>query len=163
MDWSTIAAIIALVVSVVSPIATAIINIKNKSKILKLQQITLKKIKILGEYLRAAASAISSADSNGKIEDKKVISDYVSAHYETMLYVSPPTIHNMEHLLDCFTENNWIIDQKNSFIVLGEISALMTVYDLPQNEVSSITNPNIFLSEYYQSVSKGTQDNVGNQ
>lgn len=163
MDWSTITAIIALVVSVLSPIATTVINNRNKSKILKLQQITLKKMEILGDYLRAAASVISSADSNGRIENKDVISDYVSSHYETTLYVSPPTIQNMENLLNCFIQSNWVITQKTSFDILGGISALMALYDLPQNEVSSITNPNVFLLKHYKNISNEAQERTRNQ
>lgn len=57
IDWSATAAWVALVVAIVSPIATAVINNRHQIKMKKLELFQQRKIETIESYLRAASNA----------------------------------------------------------------------------------------------------------
>lgn len=142
-DWPGWA---ALILAIVSPIITTLYNgHKSKQERIEAEQnnMKFKKMSVLDEYLIKASNYIANIEAQNSSEFR---TEYYAAHFKTIMYSSPETIHAMESLFQYLSKATEI-NQEDAFMTLGIISTLFIVYDQPINEISSIKQKENFVRE----------------
>lgn len=115
MEWDTIAAWIALVVAVISPIITCIINNKHQIKIKKLEIKEHRGLEVIENYL-----AVTSRE----IHITGVSENYRKCYAQIFLYAPEETYPDLEKLdnLICNPVNGTFPNKSDCLTLLNKIS-----------------------------------------
>lgn len=119
IDWSAAAAWIALIVAIISPIATAIISNAHQSKIKRLEIMEQRGLKIIEDYLAVTSREILTTG----------ISDNYQKCYAQIFLYTPKKLHkDLEELnrLISHPVNNMFPDKEKCSCLLLKISKELT-------------------------------------